>query len=409
MAQQTPYYLIKTEDLRYDCDLLYGALTDFWGDNFIMGYSVKTNSLPWLLTYLLEKGFYAEVVSKTEADLVKRLGFRRNHVIYNGPIKDKEVFEDILLNGGIVNMDSSYEPVWLERLAQNHPDKEFEVGIRVNCDIKSMSPEEELLEEDGGRFGYCYENGELENVINKLDKLSNVKLTGIHLHSSTKSRSVYVFERLAAFAVKLSEEFGLKLKYVDMGGGYFGGRADMPDYRDYFEGICRELKKGFDPDKVTLVVEPGVSLISRAMSFVTSVLDVKRIRDNRYLVTDGSRVNLNPQVTRHSYPHHIFYMDDNTRGYMTKEEAKTQRSKASSQWVCGSTCMEYDRLFEIKDDLKLKAGDKIVYDTAGGYTMCLSPLFINYFPAVFVENEDGTRMLVREAWGNDEYLQKCRY
>ena len=315
MAQQTPYYLIKTEDLRYDCELLLGALTDFWGDNFIMGYSVKTNSLPWLLTYLLEKGFYAEVVSKTEADLVKRLGFRRNHVIYNGPINDKEVFEDILLNGGIVNMDSTYEPVWLERLAKNYPDKEFEVGIRVNCDIKSMSPEEELLEEDGGRFGYCYENGELENVINKLDKLSNVKLTGIHLHSSTKSRSVYVFERLAAFAVKLSDEFNLKLKYIDMGGGYFGGRADMPNYRDYFEGICRELKKGFDPDKVTLVVEPGVSLISRAMSFVTSVLDVKLIRDNRYLVTDGSRVNLNPQVTRHSYPHHIFYVDDNNLSY----------------------------------------------------------------------------------------------
>ena len=68
--------------------------------------------------------------------------------------------------------------------------------------------------------------------------------------------------------------------------------------------------------------------------------------------------------------------------------------------------MEYDRLFEITDDAALLPGDKIIYDTAGGYTMCLNHLLIHYFPAVIVEKTDGTLFVAREPWGNEEYLQK---
>ena len=79
---QTPFFRIKEEALLYDISLLKEALSKNWG-NYIMGYSVKTNSLPWLLSYLKEQGFYAEVVSDTEYDLVTRLGFPGKHIIYN--------------------------------------------------------------------------------------------------------------------------------------------------------------------------------------------------------------------------------------------------------------------------------------------------------------------------------------
>ena len=42
----TPFYRIKEKDLLYDINLLKGALSENWGENFVMGYSVKTNSLP---------------------------------------------------------------------------------------------------------------------------------------------------------------------------------------------------------------------------------------------------------------------------------------------------------------------------------------------------------------------------
>ena len=146
-----------------------------------------------------------------------------------------------------------------------------------------------------------------------------------------------------------------------------------------------------------LIAEPGVSLISRATTFVTEVKDIKHIRDYVYLVTDGSRTNLNPLVTRHVYPHHI--------DYMTAPEPD-KRPLLPTQWVTGFTCMEYDRLFEIKDGPALNVGDRVVYDTAGGYTMCLNPLFIHYFPPVYVTHRDGRLFKARDQWDVDEFMQK---
>lgn len=391
---QTPFYRIKEKDLLYDINLLRNALSENWG-NYIMSYSVKTNSLPWLLHYLKTQDFYAEVVSEQEYDLAIRLGFQSHQIVYNSPLKDRKVFESVLNAGGYVNLDSNYELQWLKELNTSNPNKSYKIGLRVNCDLATLCPEEQLVESDGGRFGYCYENGVLKAAIDELKQLENIKISGLHLHSSTQSRTVKVYGALAKMAVKIAKEYNLSLDYVDMGGGYFGGREDKPQYPDYFAEICRELKEFFNPEETKLIVEPGVSLISRASTFETTVIDYKEIRGIRYLVTDGSRVNLNPLVTRHVYPHHIQYSTDPS----TREQIQTQ-------WVCGSSCMEYDRLFEIKNDYKLLPGDQIIYDTAGGYTICLNPLFIHYFPAVWIEKEDGSFFQAREAWTNDEYIQK---
>lgn len=390
----TPFYRINESALQYDIQLLKDSLQKNWG-NYITGYSVKTNSLPWLLVYLKQQGFYAEVVSDTEYDLVKRLGYADDKIIYNSPIKERNTFEQVLMNGGYVNLDSNYELDWMKELSRLYPTRPFKIGLRVNCDIKTLCPNEQLAEEDGGRFGYCYENGVLGQAIEVLSSLPNVTIAGLHLHSSTQSRTVDVYGALAKMAVIIAKEYKLDLSYVDMGGGYFGGRDDKPDYRDYFARIGTELRTFFSPEKTTLMVEPGVSLVSRATTFETTVLDYKIIRDRVYLVTDGSRVNLNPQVTRHVYPHHIEYCSDSS-----------SRDILPLQWVCGSTCMEYDRLFPIENSHALVPGDRIVYETAGGYTICLSPLFIHYFPAVYIEKKDGSVFTAREPWSNDEYLLK---
>ena len=390
----TPFFRIREKDLLYDIHLLRDSLTANWG-NYVMGYSVKTNSLPWLLVYLKKHGFYAEVVSETEYDLVHRLGFPDHQIIYNGPIKDRKVFEIVLLAGGYVNLDSNYEFDWMKDLSRLYPEKVFSVGLRVNCDIASLCPDEELAAAEGGRFGYCYENGILQNAIEQLESLPNVKIGGLHLHSSTQSRTVQVYGALAGMAVQIAKEFKLSLDYVDMGGGYFGGRDDKPDYRDYFPEIAEKLSTYFEKEKTTLIVEPGISLISRATTFETEVIDIKEIRDTKYVVTNGSRVNLNPLVTRHNYPFHTEYVSN-----------PVNRNIEPSQWVCGATCMEYDRLFEWKYAPALVPGDKIIYDTAGGYTICLNPLFIHYFPTVIIEQEDGSIFTARDAWTNDEFLRK---
>ncbi len=394
-ALKTPYYRIDECALNADIAMLKEALSKNWS-NSNCSYSVKTNSLPWLLTHFKNNGFYAEVVSKEEYDLSIRLGFDSDKIIYNGPIKDRSVFESVLLAGGVLNMDSSYEPKWLKELAEKWPEKVFNIGIRVNYNLSELNPDEVLADDEGSRFGYCYENGELEKVINKIKTINNVNIAGLHLHSSTKTRSVGAYRTLSKVAVIVAKEFDLDLKYIDMGGGYYGGVPGKPTFKDYIPAMAEELSKFFDKDKTTLIVEPGVSMVSSSFSFVTSVVDTKDIRGKRYVIIDGSRVNLNPQVTRRWYPHKFELLEDSNR----------QNGVLDKQEICGSTCMEYDRLFEAEGEQELVTGDRVIFTNAGGYTVSLTPLFIHYFPAVYVKKQDGTLFTARAPWNNDEYIMK---
>ena len=66
--------------------------------------------------------------------------------------------------------------------------------------------------------------------------------------------------------------------------------------------------------------------------------------------------------------------------------------------------MEQDRLFVLKNGKELMVDDKIVYHKVGAYTMCLSPLFIKYFPAVML-NENGKITEIRNKWDAKAYSQ----
>ncbi len=406
---KTPYYEINEEQLDADIALLQSALHENWGENSIYACSVKTNSLPWLLAHFRDCGAWAEVVSAEEYALVMQLGFDPARVIYNGPIKDRNVFEKVLRDGGLVNLDSTQELDWLEEMSGESCRN---VGLRINVNFARLVPEEIPADAEGSRFGYCEENGTLQAVIARLQALPGVRITGLHLHSSTKSRSVAAYAAAADYAGYLAGQYGLQeLRYIDMGGGFYGGVPDKPNFNDYVPAIASRLERYFDREKVTLILEPGVSMVSAAFSFVTSVCDVKHIGEHVYVVTDGSRVNLNPQVTRRWYPHHFVYgsgaageseAENSAEG--SKEPPKG-RSILASQMICGSTCMEYDRLFEATDEPMLVPGDRVVYDLAGGYTLCLTPLFIHYFPAVYVKRRDGSVYTAREPWTNREFLQ----
>ena len=75
------------------------------------------------------------------------------------------------------------------------------------------------------------------------------------------------------------------------------------------------------------------------------------------------------------------------------------------QVVVGCTCLENDRLFEIDNEEIINIGDVIKYHFVGAYTMCLSPLFIRYFPKVY-RLEGGNYAIDREEWDALDFLQK---
>ena len=380
---KTPYYVIHKRELDSNFCKLKEALDRHWS-NYIIGYSYKANALPWIIKHFDSLGCYAEVVSDEEYDLAKLIGVKKGNVIYNGPIKSKESFIEAVNNGCIVNIDSHREIEWLDETEVK------QIGIRVNFDIEKMCPGQSQCPIDGGRFGFCLENGEFAKTVELLNQ-KHIRICGLHLHTSSKTRGLDIYKAIAEAACKIAREFKFELDYIDIGGGFFGGLPAKPQFDEYFALMEEVLTSEFDKEKTTLIVEPGMALIGAPVSYVTTVIDIKDTEFNRFVVTDGTRTSIDPLMTKKSYFH----------TYKRVHNTETM----PKQIICGYTCMEHDRLFTACDDPELRPGDQIIYDKVGAYTMCLTPLFIKYFPDVYVE-DDGDVALVRQAWKPEEYMMK---
>lgn len=381
---ETPFYIIDKNILDSGLQKLKKALDKYW-DNYIIGYSYKTNALPWVVNYFNNNGCYSEVVSDDEYNLGKLLGIKKDKFIYNGPIKTKQTFTEAINNKCIVNIDSKREIEWLKEL-----NEKVRIGIRVNFDIENSCPGESQCGDEGGRFGFCYENGELKKAIETLKK-ENIEIAGLHLHVSSKTRSINIYKNIVKTALKIIKEYNLELDYIDIGGGFFGGMENKPQFDDYLKIVSDELKKIINPKHTKLIVEPGISLIGPPISYVTSIIDIKDTTYNRFVITDGSRTNIDPLMTKSSYFYKI-------------EKQTKQRKEIKKQVICGYTCMEHDRLFSYENGEELIENDRIIYDKVGAYTMCLTPLFIKYFPDVYLLENDKIKK-IRTKWTPEQYVQ----
>ncbi|MBF0406203.1 MAG: pyridoxal-dependent decarboxylase [Candidatus Riflebacteria bacterium] len=389
---QTPCYVFDRIELEKNFSDFHNALKNNWS-NYIFSYSVKTNSLPWIVTFARSKGCYAEVVSDAEYALAMRLGYSPEKIVFNGPVKGREMFLFALEKGSIVNIDSNRELDWVEEYSKKC--NSVSVGLRVNIDLEKYCPGETVTGKAGGRFGFSYENGTLKRVVDRLEKCGNIKISGLHMHVTTLSRSNKVFENLARFSVKIAEEYHLKLEYVDIGGGFFGGGSNVGAYDDYIKTIAKEFKKSFDADNTSLIIEPGGAVVCTPGYYIARVIDVRETTVDRFVVTEASRINIDHEMKKTRYV------------YSTVTENKNLLPR---QVICGYTCMESDRLFVMENDRQLEPGDVIIFHNAGAYSLCFSPvMFIDFPPVVYIRENDGRNTLVREKWTVNEYLQKTLF
>lgn len=381
---KTPCYVIDQDELDTNFAKLETALQTHW-NHYRIGYSYKTNALPWAVQHFLSLGCCSEVVSEEEYQLGKLLGTAPDRFIYNGPIKTKETFLDALQNGSIVNIDSRRELDWLSELPTGG---NYQVGIRVNFDIEKFCPGQSQCGDEGGRFGFCYENGDLKYALDRVAQ-AGIRLSGLHLHTSSKSRGLEIYDAIAHMAVELMQVFQLEPGFIDVGGGFFGGLPTKPQFDEYISRMAAILRQATTPEKTELIVEPGMCVIGAPISYVSTVIDVKDSTYSRFVITDGTRTNLDPMMSKHSYFHTLEHASQNTH---------------PKQVICGYTCMEHDRLFVAENAPELQVGDRIIYHKVGAYTMCLTPLFIKYFPDVYVSS-GGKLQKVRSAWTPHEYIQ----
>lgn len=397
-ALHTPFFLFDENHLTGQVTLIHKAFEKYWG-NGLVAYSVKTNSLPYLAKVLHKCGVAAEVVSEDEYDLVNKVTqFGGGNIVCNGPVKHDSWIKKLLTQKCYLNIDSKNELVLVEKYARQHPDDIIKVGLRVNNDIEDIFPKASTAGAKGSRFGFSYETGELEHAIDFLRKIKTIKITGLHLHISTNLRSLAVYQYIVNKFDEIVRRYSLNdIEYLDAGGGFYGEVPNKPQWEDYISTISEELfKRDYNPKRLKLIIEPGVSLLSGCFSYYTQVEDVKDTKRSHFVVLDGSRNHIDP------------LMHKTIKSYFYSIEQQVPTSIFDyPQILVGYTCLEYDSFFELIKEKQLQVGDIIRFDKVGAYTLTFSPLFISWFPTVYSIN-NGHVSIVRERWTVDEVLQKSK-
>lgn len=391
----TPFFVLEIPVLLEELSKLKEAIKTYWS-NTIIAYSVKTNSLPYLAKFLCGHGVYSEVVSQDEYEMISLCGCPNDMIVCNGPVKSKEFVNRLMDNGTIINVDSHREVEYAIQHAVENPNRSFVVGLRVNVDVEKYFPTESKAGNQGSRFGFCIENDEFERVVGQITACPNLTINGLHLHVSTITRRVEIYRWLTQVFLSLVERYQLNgVKYFDIGGGFFGGLPDKPQWKDYMSAIANELaNNGFKSEDLSIILEPGVSLLAGSFSYYTTVVDVKDTNRSRFVVTDGSRIHIDPffHKTNYFYQH---YHNNNTPMPLHEK-----------QIVVGFTCLEYDNIMVLDGYEEVAINDVFRFDKLGAYTLTLSPLFISYYPSVYVKTADGTYQCVRERWTAKEFIQK---
>lgn len=343
------------------------------------GYSVKTCSLPFALTQAHRYGCKAEVVSHDEYRLARICGYEPLDIIYNGPMKSRETFIEAIAGGALVNLETKRELKWLTELPNG---QEFNIGLRLNINISHVSPKDADGEDDNSRFGFSDESDEFAEAISFISKKPYLRLAGLHIHRTAHSRSPRFYENSVKYACEVIKKYNLHLDYLDIGGGFFGIFPNKPTFADYAEAISRPLMES-GMESLRIIIEPGNAFTASAFSFLSEVIDVKRVdAKTRFVTTNGTRNDIDPFFHKTDYLNTIIRTSD-------------QRKIEPLQIVTGCTCLEYDRLFVLHNEKALEVGDTILYDNVGAYTMTLSPQFIRLWPRVYARLKDGSFKLVR--------------
>ena len=353
------FYLLDSEQYKNNFIELRETFRKIY-PNFNIAYSYKTNYTPKFCKIVNELGGYAEVVSEMELEIALRVGVKPNRIIWNGPIKNPKKLEEFLVAGGIDNIDSVEELEVVKNIAERHPDKTLNLGIRCNYEVN-----------DGvvSRFGFDVDSEGFKKVLAFVTSTPNVHFINFQCHFA--KRQIEYWPARAKGMVELIDRLGIIPERIDIGGGLFGKMADslkaqftneIPDYQAYAEAAARVFAEYFaDKDvKPELLIEPGSAVVGDCMKFVGTVKTIKNVRGKWFATILGSQKNIS--MTGINPPMEVIAMGGEQKEYENLD-------------MVGFTCIEGDVLYHNYNG-KLAHEDAIVISNCGSYSLVMKPPFI---------------------------------
>jgi diaminopimelate decarboxylase len=321
-------------------------------------YSIKANSNIAVLKTFAEEGSGFDIVSGGELFRARKAGADPKKIVFSGVGKREDEIEYALKSNILMfNVESAQELRAIDRIAKRLG-KKAGVSIRVNPNVDPKTHPYISTGLKKNKFGIETEDAFREYVYAK-NSLKNVVPIGIDCHIGSQITQLTPFvdalKKTTELLGRLRAE-GLDIKYIDMGGGLgiTYDKEEPPHPSKYGEAVI----KGTKGLGVTLIFEPGRSMVGNAGILATRVVYTKKGTEKNFVIVDAAMNDLARPSLYGSY-HAI-------------KAVKAVSKKEITADVVGPICESGDFLAKDRIIPEVKAGDTLAVMSAGAYGFSMS-------------------------------------
>jgi diaminopimelate decarboxylase len=272
------------------------SLRDGFGDAaHLVAYAIKANSAGTVVRAFAAEGAGIDAVSGTEVELALSCGVPAKRVVMSGVAKtDAEI--DLALFKGILAIQAESVEELTRILARAHTTgHRADVSLRLNPGIEIDSHSHIVTGHDAAKFGIS--ESDLPAAYAVIDgsegRLSQVGLS-VHLGSMMTTTESYVISaRKLCHLARERRPQAPKLAFVDFGGGFgidYGSAPSVPP--SAFAHTCVSTLRGAGLSDLTIVVEPGRSLVAPYGVLVARVVQTKQSGERRWVMINAGMNDL---------------------------------------------------------------------------------------------------------------------
>lgn len=284
----TPLYVYSSSELAKNVRAYQEA---FPSDKTLFCYSCKANSNLEILRIIKDSSFGADVVSAGELFVSLKAGISSDKIVYAGVGKrEDEIVYALNSNILMFNVESEQELLTINQIATSL-NKRARISFRLNPDV---NPETHRYISTGlaeNKFGIDIKDAEA--IYQKASRLKGIEVVGCQMHIGSQltklSPIVEATTKLVNLAKKLIAS-GIKIDYLDLGGGLGIAYKDekVPTVKQLAEKVL-PLINGLN---VTLILEPGRSIIGTVGVLLTRIIYTKWKRNKNFVVVDAGMNDL---------------------------------------------------------------------------------------------------------------------
>jgi diaminopimelate decarboxylase len=237
-------------------------------------YALKANSTLAIARLLRGLGSGADANSGGEIDVALRAGFIPPQIVFTGVGKTvSELEQAVDLGVKTINAESDGELERIDAIARGRQTR-TRVALRVNPDIDARSHPHISTGLKTNKFGIGI--GDVREIARRAAVRPGLELVGLHSHVGSQITDLSPLRHAAEALVTLSRELrddGITIEHLDLGGGlgisYDGSPA--PTAEEYAAALLPAVRGS----GLSIILEPGRSIVGPAGALIASVVDVK--------------------------------------------------------------------------------------------------------------------------------------